>query len=122
MLVERPAAEDVVPPEGEQVALDRVDVAGRRILERAQVGRHDPPSPGDRDRRVVERAHQRRHDVADRLDARVEHDHDRRRRPAQADVQRGRVAESLARPDDLDRQAVRRLPCLDRLEGLGLLL
>ena len=78
---------------------------GGRVLELAQVLRDDSPAAGDGDRWVVQRPDERRHDVPGRLEARVEQDRDRAGRPAQADVRRRGVAESLARPDHLGRQA-----------------
>ena len=55
-LVERAALGGVGAPERLEVALDGVDVAGRRVLEVAQVGRRDAPAAGDRDGRVIEGA------------------------------------------------------------------
>ena len=103
-LVERSALAAVGPPERLAVALDGVDVPGRRVLELAQVRRGDPPAADDSDRRVGEGLDQRRHDVAGRLDAGVEEDDDRADRAPQADVRGRPVTEALARPDDLDRQ------------------
>ena len=51
VLVERPAFGDVGPPERLHVALDRIDVAGRRVLELPEVVRNDPPPARDGDGR-----------------------------------------------------------------------
>src|SRR4051812_43766052 len=104
--VEGTALDRVGPPEGLGVSLDGIDVARGCRVEPAEVGRSDPPSPGDRDRVVVERADERRDDVAGREDARVHHDHDRSARAADPDVQRRGLAQPFARPDGLDRWTV----------------
>ena len=109
MLVEGAASNHILAAERLAVALDRIDIAARRVAERAQVVRHDPPAAGHGDVRVVECSHEWRHDVAGGLHARIEQDHHRSRRPADADVRRSGVTEPLARPDRLDRESVGRL-------------
>ena len=100
--VERPALSGVVPTEREQVALDGVDVAWRRILERPQVGRRDAPSTGDGYGGVIQGADERRDHVAGRFDARVhEHDHGRGCAP-EPDIGGRALAQPFARPDDVD--------------------
>ena len=62
-LAERLAAD------GEAVALDRVDLAGRSVLELACVLARHAPAAGNADRRIVEGGEDRGGDVAGRLDA-----------------------------------------------------
>ena len=109
MLVQRSARHVVLAPERLRVALDRDHVhgAGRWLLERAQVVADQPERARDGDRRVVERRDQRRHEVAggSRLvSTSTTTPADARRMPG---VQRGRVPQPGAGPDDLDAHARR---------------
>ena len=62
----------------------------------------DATAPGrNRIHLVVESLDERRNDVAGRLDARIQDDHDRCGGSPDRDVQRSRLAQRRARPDDL---------------------
>ncbi len=107
-LVERAAIGRVAAPEGHRVALDRVDVTGRRLAEFSEVVADETPATGDRDRRILERREERCHDVPGRLDARVEDDDRRRRRAPDADVDRSSLPQPRRRSHDLR---------IERIEG-----
>ena len=71
-LIERTAPGCIRPPKGQQRSVDRVDVAGRRVVEPAQVAGAQAPAAGDGDHRVVEGLDQRTHHVARRFDGPTE--------------------------------------------------
>src|SRR5260221_6023567 len=106
-LVEWSPLREVGTPERLAIALDRIDVTRGRVLECAEVTRHDPPPAYHRHLHVVQRPNQGRDDIPGRLDARIQQDRDASPGAAQADVRGRGVAEPLAAPDQPRRHLVR---------------
>jgi spore germination protein YaaH len=108
-LVERPALDEVGPPERQAVTRDGVGIGTGSVLEMSKVRGSEAPGTSHSNRRVGQGPGERADHVTRRLHAGIEQHDDLSRRAPDAGIDRRSLPESVTRPDGLRAGRLQRL-------------